>query len=208
MIISMYKKICITNRHLTERGDSIGLLRQLKKVLTAEKLRPDMVILREKDLNREEYAGLAVKVLRLCRAADVLCCFNGYPDLAKELSADGAQLSFSTYMETSVDNFLPEEQIGVSVHSAEEAVAAADRGAGFLIFGHIFETDCKKGLPGRGLEVLAEVCRKTAAVADVPVYAIGGIDVNNAPCCIAAGAVGVCMMSGYMKPSFDFVFSL
>ena len=198
MIISMYKRICITSRHLTERGDCSGLIRQLGKVLQDKKLRPDMVILREKDLNREEYAHLAAEVLALCRVADIPCYFNSYGDLAKELCADGVQFAFSTYMETPVDNFLPGEQIGVSVHSTEEAVSAAERGADFLIFGHIFETDCKKGLPGRGLEALAEVCRKTAAVSDIPVYAIGGINENNASCCITAGASGVCMMSSYM----------
>ena len=195
----MYKRICVTSRLLTEGGGCEGLTRQLARILSQGKNRPDMVILREKDLSKEEYRALAEVVLAQCRKAGVLCSFNGHADLAEELSADGAQLSFSTYMETAVDNFLPEMRIGVSVHSAEEAAAAAERGADFLIFGHIFETDCKRGLAGRGLEALRQVCERVAAVRPVPVYAIGGIDEKNAKDCIRAGAAGVCMMSGYMK---------
>ena len=37
--------------------------------------------------------------------------------------------------------------------------------------GHVYVTDCKKGLPPRGLEFLKEVCTKVT----IPVYAIGGI---------------------------------
>ena len=37
--------------------------------------------------------------------------------------------------------------------------------------GHIYATDCKQGLPPRGLDFLEEVCRAV----DIPVWAIGGI---------------------------------
>ena len=68
-------------------------------------------------------------------------------------------------------------------------------GATYLTAGHVFLTDCKKGVPARGLDFLADVCRAV----NVPVYAIGGINDKNAGDCIQAGAAGVCMMSGYMR---------
>ena len=49
-------------------------------------------------------------------------------------------------------------KIGVSIHSAEEAKEAVSLGASYLTAGHIFTTDCKKGVPARGLEFLKEVC--------------------------------------------------
>ena len=84
---------------------------------------------------------------------------------------------------------------GASVHSVEDALRAERAGATYVTAGHIYATDCKKGLPGRGLDFLKEVC----AAVRIPVYAIGGIDETNADACIEAGADGVCMMSGYMK---------
>ena len=61
--------------------------------------------------------------------------------------------------------------------------------------GHIFETDCKRGLKGRGLGFLKEVCR----AAEIPVYAIGGISPENYGSVISAGAAGACVMSGFMR---------
>lgn len=50
-------------------------------------------------------------------------------------------------------------------------------GATYLLAGHIFDTSCKPGLPGRGLDFLAQVC----AAVPLPVYAIGGITAETLP---------------------------
>lgn len=51
-----------------------------------------------------------------------------------------------------------------------------------------------KGTAGRGLEFLKQVCESVR----IPVYAIGGIDPENSKEVMAAGATGVCVMSGAM----------
>lgn len=190
--MSTFKRVCVTNRHLV-RGD---FHRQLERILTLPvDNRPDILILREKDLSIDLYQRVSVPVLSLCREHGVCCVFNGHSDLARALHADGVQVSFSTYMESSVDNFVDIPLTGVSVHSRMEAEAAAARGADYLIYGHIFATDCKPGLAPRGLAALEALC----GAVDIPVYAIGGISPENAGLCRAAGAAGVCMMSGYMR---------
>ena len=85
--------------------------------------------------------------------------------------------------------------LGVSCHSVEEAGKAKELGCTYIIAGHIFETDCKKGVPPRGLEFLKEVCDTI----DIPVYAIGGITMDNIALVKNAGAAGGCMMSGLMR---------
>ena len=87
--------------------------------------------------------------------------------------------------------------IGVSCHSPEEAAEAESLGASYITAGHIFDTDCKKGLAGRGLVFLKNVC----AAVKIPVYAIGGITPENICSVKEAGADGVCIMSGLMKCS-------
>ena len=69
------------------------------------------------------------------------------------------------------NELLPFIQLGASVHSVSEAVEAQELGASYLIAGHIFSTDCKKGVPPRGLSFLTEVCDAVT----IPVFAIGGI---------------------------------
>lgn len=190
--MSTFKRICVTDRQLV-RGD---FFQQLERILTLPvDNRPDALILREKDLSTDLYQRVSVRVLSLCGEYGVCCIFNGHSDLARQLHAGGVQLSFSTYMESPVDNFVDIPLIGVSVHSRKEAEAAAARGADYLIYGHVFATDCKPGLPPRGLGALQEICRGVS----IPVYAIGGIGPENAGLCRQAGAAGVCMMSGYMR---------
>lgn len=83
----------------------------------------------------------------------------------------------------------------VSVHSQDEAIEAERLGADALIAGHIFVTDCKKGLEPRGLDFLRKICENVS----IPVFAIGGIDDNNTELVKQAGAQGECRMSWYMK---------
>ena len=85
--------------------------------------------------------------------------------------------------------------LGASCHHWCEAQSAQKAGAAYITAGHIFATDCKKGLPPRGLDFLAEVCRSV----NVPVYAIGGISAENIDEVRRAGAAGGCIMSGLMS---------
>ena len=178
----------MTDRHLVS-GD---FLCQIEKVAATK---PTAVILREKDLSENAYERLAVKVMEICKAEGVNCYFNSRIESAVKLGAQGVQLSLQTAqtLDRQVRSGLP--CLGISVHSAAEAVEAQNLGASYIIYGHVFATDCKKGVPPRGIEALRTVCRSVT----VPVFAIGGIHPQNASRCIDAGAYGVCMMSEYMK---------
>lgn len=60
---------------------------------------------------------------------------------------------------------------GASVHGPEEARAARDAGAAFLLFGPVWETPEKRGvLAARGPGALADAC-----ALGLPVVAIGGV---------------------------------
>ena len=189
MTMSMYKSICITNRHLV-KGD---FLRQLQTVLHRQ---CDEIILREKDLSEEEYETLARQVLSITKNSPVSCTLHTYVDVAIRLGVPSIHLPFSMLESMTAKQKQSFTSIGVSVHSTAEADTAWKAGATYLIAGHIFTTDCKKDVPPRGLDFLKEVC----GCVPIPVYAIGGICKTNIPDCIHAGAAGICMMSDYMIP--------
>ena len=89
-------------------------------------------------------------------------------------------------------------QVGISVSTVDEAVAAERLGAGYLGAGPVWETPSKlDAVPAIGLRVLSQIC---AAVA-IPVVAIGGVDAGNAAACISAGAAGVAVVRGAGDPS-------
>ncbi|MGN0669787.1 MAG: thiamine phosphate synthase [Oscillospiraceae bacterium] len=179
------KIICVTNRKLCEKPLEEQLAFLVKKGISR-------VILREKDLPEEEYAALAKQVLGVPK---IELFIHNFPNVARELSVKKIHLPLAKLTREICAEF---EVVGASVHSVEEAIEAEKLGASYVTAGHIFATDCKKGLPPRGLEFLENVCKSVK----IPVYAIGGISRSNMYLALEAGAAGVCVMSGLMNSTF------
>ena len=95
--MSMYRKICVTNRHLAERP----FLEQLERVLATK---PYAMILREKDLTEEAYEELAGKVKKLCENTDTRLILHSFPDAAMHLGCTAIHMPLHRFME------MPEEQ--------------------------------------------------------------------------------------------------
>lgn len=184
--------IVITNRALVQ-GD---FLKQMQKVI---QLHPHAVILRENDLSDEEYEVLAEKILGLCNEEKVACFLHSRISVAHRLGCKRIHLSIPSLeaMEEEKYSQLKKEfqEISVSCHSMEDVEMAVKNGATQIILGTIFETECKKGLKGKGLEFVREICK----ACPLPVYAIGGINMERLQMVMEAGAAGGCMMSGFMR---------
>ena len=175
--------IVVTNRDLCSRP----FLAQLESILKGH---PEMVILREKSLTRDELLPLACDCLALCEQYEVPLSVNGDLDAARELDICRVHLPLPVLRTADLTGFT---MVGASVHSPEEAVEAESLGADYLIAGHVFETACKPFEP-RGLDFLRRVCEAV----DIPVYGIGGISPANVGYVAETGAAGVCSMSGIM----------
>lgn len=184
----MSEIICVTNRQLCQ-GDF------LRRIEMIAQQRPHGILLREKDLCEEEYTALAAQVMEICDRYGVACILHSFSGAAVRLGAERIHLPLPLLRELNDRDRRRFAVIGASCHCVEEVSEAVSLGADYVIAGHIFATDCKKGLPGRGLAFLQELCASAA----VPVYAIGGISPGNAGDAIAAGAAGVCVMSGLMQ---------
>ncbi|MGM9564787.1 thiamine phosphate synthase [Evtepia sp.] len=180
--------LCVTNRSLCS-GD---FLQRLEKIAAAK---PAGIVLREKDLSETEYKELARRVLLICREHQVPCILHSFVGAAMELGGDAIHLPLPILRTMTDDQKASFRTIGASCHSVEEALEAQRLGCTYLTAGHIFETDCKKGLPGRGLDFLNRVCQQVS----IPVYAIGGISAGNLGAVRRAGAQGACIMSGLMQ---------
>lgn len=160
-----HRLVCVTQRTACE-GD---FFRQMEAILS---MKPARVILREKDLPLSEYEALVKRLLPLCQKAGVPLTCNG-PVPGWTLPGCEVQLSFANRDLRGAG----ECGFGVSVHAPEEAAALIESPAAYLIAGHVFPTDCKKGVPARGLDFLRQVCE----AARQPVYAIGGITPERVP---------------------------
>lgn len=189
MIIYMSDIICVTNRTLCKEN----FLERIEKIA---KEHPKGIIFREKDLSEqtETYAELAKEVLAICDQYHTPCILHSFVEVAKELNCNAIHLPFPTLRRLSEKDRRYFTVLGASCHSVEEAKEAQRLGCTYIIVGHIFETDCKKGIAGRGLSFLQEVCEAVS----IPVYAIGGITTKNINEVRKAGAAGACIMSGLM----------
>lgn len=195
--------ICVTNRHLCE-GGLTGRLRLIARAgkESAESGGPvlDGIILREKDLSVSEYDALAEEAKAVCEEFGIRFIRHFYPPAAGIAEGSGGSLHMPLeklaycVKDGSIDP-AAFDRLGASCHSAEDAKLAESLGCTYVSFGHVFETDCKKGLAPRGLSMLEEVSRSV----DIPVYAIGGISPSNFGEALGFGAAGVCIMSGFMK---------
>ena len=159
------------------------------------KMHPAGIILREKDLTEEEYRELAKQVLSICEKYQVPCMLHSFVDVALELKAGAIHLPLPVLRSLSEEKKKGFSVLGASCHSEEEAREAELLGCTYVVAGHIFATDCKKGLPGRGTGFLQKVCKAVR----IPVYAIGGITAENIGMVRETGAAGACVMSGLMQ---------
>lgn len=160
----------------------------------------DWVQIREKDLSGKELAGLTREAVRRTalradsthRAARIFV--NDRVDVALTEGAGGVHLGENSLPVADAKRLVEARSsprdflVGVSCHSLEGAQLAASDGADYLFFGPIFDTPAKVdfGEP-QGLTRLAQACRSVS----VPVLAIGGVTLENAAACVAAGAAGI-----------------
>ena len=178
--------ICVTHRLLCPDD----FLERLDRIAAQH---PYAIVLREKDLSESEYEALTRDCLRICQKHDVPLNLNSQIAVARRIGCDGIHLPFHLLLQhkNELEDF---SRVGVSLHSPEEAAQLADTPATYVQAGHVFPTDCKAGVPPRGLSFLRAVCQAT----DLPVFGIGGITAERYPAVLQTGAAGACIMSGLM----------
>ena len=205
MLENKIKLNIITNRKLCENEN---LEKQIEKIFSAYEKKIILknfeivaLTLREKDLDKNEYLNLVKKIYPICKkyGIDLILHQNYDLNLDEKYNIEGIHLSYEIFK--SLNKNIREKlikkykRIGVSIHSLEEAKDVENLGATYVVAGHIFETDCKKGLEPRGLNFIKEL----SSILTIPIFAIGGINEENSNLVLNSGAFGVCMMSSLMK---------
>ena len=153
--------------------------------------------LREKDLVGRELFFLAEAARKLTQRYHALLLINDRIDIALAVDADGVHLSTASIPIESARALLGRQQLlGASTHSLEEAQEAERNGADFVMFGPVYFTPSKAsyGSP-QGLAALKKVVEKLS----LPIYAIGGIKLENIADTRRTGVRGVALISAVMS---------
>ena len=126
------------------------------------------------------------ELLRICRGQGARLIVNDDLPLALEIGADGVHLGRDDGDLAAARKALGAGRLlGVSCYGdLDVAAAAAAAGADYLAFGSVFASPTKPLAPRVDLQLLGAAKRRYA----LPIAAIGGINLDNAPTAIAAGA--------------------
>ena len=154
-----------------------------------------VVQIREKRATAFEFYEQARAALAIAAERGVHLIINDRVDITLATGATGVHLGQDDLPPEAARRLLGEDAvIGYSTHSVAQALEAARMPIDYLAIGPIFTTSTKENPdPVVGLEGLRAV---KAAIADLPLVAIGGITPANAAEVLAAGADSVAMISG------------
>jgi thiamine-phosphate pyrophosphorylase len=178
----------ITDQHLMPRERFVDM------VEAALRGGAKIVQLREKRTPPEEVARLGEALLSVTRRYGALLLINDDPQVARDIGADGVHVGREDATVAEARALLgPDAIIGVTCYGQiERAVAAVEASADYVAFGTPFPSPTK-GTQGRTpLTMYQEVKRHVS----VPVFAIGGINVDNAQQVRDAGADAFSVVSG------------
>lgn len=154
-----------------------------------------MIQIREKALEGRLLFDLVSRATTLARPSHVLIIVNDRADVAAAAGADGVHLPETGLPPGAVKRIFPNLSVGVSTHSVDRAVTAAQSGADYIFYGPVFSTPGKGNAIGlESLEILCEVMTRT------PVIGLGGIDAGNCVSILDAGAAGIAAIRALNEP--------
>jgi thiamine-phosphate pyrophosphorylase len=189
-------RYAITSRALFSCDDRQQLTALVEQAARWASAGIDMIQLREKDLPAATLTDLARSILKNLPATTKLL-INSRPDIAIAVAAHGVHLpaALGELTPEQVRHLyatasLPRPVLSVSCHTLAEVVRARDNHVDAILFAPIFGKSVAGQIvtPGQGLDQLRAAC---TAAAPTPVYALGGVTLENAPACLQAGAAGI-----------------
>ena len=156
----------------------------------------DIIQLRGKGKSIDELINLASEIHEVTARSDTPLIVNDYAEVAARVSIEGVHVGQND------DSILVARQkagrnliVGKSTHSLAQAHAALGEGADYIGFGPIFATPTKPDYKPIGLSDIRQVHLDVA----VPIFCIGGINIDNLQQVIDAGAKRVAMVSALLK---------
>ena len=197
------------------RGDERARRRALlAKAAEAARAGVDYIQLREKDLRTRELETLAREVVAAVRqnSPSTRVLVNFRTDVALAAEADGVHLraddvaphevrlvlEASAHRPLIADHFL----VATSCHSNEDVIRAEAEAADFAVFAPVFEKNKTPGTQPTGLAALSEACQ-----ANIPIFALGGVTIENAASCLHAGAAGIAAIRLFQENKIENVVS-
>ena len=156
----------------------------------------DLIQLRGKNKSISELMELSAELHRLTANSSTPLIVNDHPEIAMRVPVEGVHVGQDDApIEIVRQKVTRDILVGKSTHSLDQARAAAREGADYIGFGPIFATPTKPDYAPIGLEDISRVHTEV----NLPIFCIGGINIDNLQSVIDAGAKRVVMVSALLK---------
>lgn len=181
---------------VTDRGLSAGRS-HLEIVQEAIAGGVTCVQLREKHLSTRQFVQEARALQHLLAGSNIPLIINDRLDIAMAVGAQGVHLGQDDMHINDARQLLgPKRIIGISVESVEQAIKAAEAGADYLGLSPVFATPTKTDTaPPLGLDEV----RNIRQAVELPLIAIGGINLSNCAQVMATGVDGLAVVSALVS---------
>ncbi len=188
------KNIDLSLYLVTDNSDNVEKF--LNTIEEAIKGGTTVVQIREKTADTLDFYNLALKVKEITTKYDVPLIINDRVDIALAIDADGVHVGQSDMPCDVTRRLIGEDKIlGVSAATVDEARKAQRDGADYIGTGAVFPTQTKDDADSVTKEELKEIVEAI----DIPVVAIGGINLDNASELKGTGIKGLSVVSAIMS---------
>jgi thiamine-phosphate pyrophosphorylase len=209
----------ITDRAQFAGNEAVRQQRLLEKIAEAARCGVDFIQLREKDLPGRDLEHLALEAVRVIHENSPLIVgsqerqtqllINSRTDVVISCGADGVHLQSRDVLPADVRNIWNKAivnlagdarqlKVAVSCHTLSEVMRAEEGGANFAVLGPVFEKKATPELQPLGLGLLEQACAR-----QIPVLALGGINLENARLCVEAGAAGIAAIRMFQENDIE-----
>ena len=156
----------------------------------------DLIQLRGKNKSIGELVNLAAELHDFAAKSSTPMIMNDHAEIATRVPVEGVHVGQDDDpVEIVRQKAARDILVGKSTHSLEQARAAQREGADYIGFGPIFATPTKPDYAPIGLENIRRVHEEV----NLPIFCIGGINIDNLQSVIDAGAKRVAMVSALLK---------
>lgn len=156
--------------------------------------RPEISLLqlRAKTLSERDYCYCAEKVLGLCERYAAQLLINASPEMAKLIGTHGVHLNSERLLAAVERPLSSELWVAASGHSLAEIEQANRIGVDFMVLGPVRTTASHPDSPPLGWFEMFQLTEH----AHCPVFALGGMTIEDVPTAWAHGAQGVAAIRG------------
>lgn len=194
-ILRQNKAKRLTGLYIILDTETLGMKREIDSASKIVNGGAKIIQLRDKHRDKGELLIIAQELKELCRKSDILFIINDYLDIALAVDSDGLHIGQTDLPLSVVRKELPIDKIiGCSACTIAQAQKAEAEGADYIAVGSIFPTPTKKDANVVGLETLRQIKQVTT----IPLVAIGGINKDNVPEVIDAGANAAAVISAVL----------